>query len=67
MTEKRLLVIDDEPAISEIVRMPAEGTAFEVRVANRPDEFARVYEDFTPTVLILDLVMPEVDDVELAH
>ena len=67
MTDKRLLVIDDEPAISEIVRAVAEGMDFEVRTAARADEFVEIYEDFQPTVVILDLVMPEVDGVELAQ
>ncbi len=67
MADKRLLMIDDEPAISEVVRRVAEGMDYEVRVATRADEFARLYEDFAPTVVVLDLVMPEVDGVELAH
>lgn len=67
MSDNRLLVIDDEPAITEVVRKVAEGMDFDVRVATRADEFARLYEEFEPTVVILDLVMPEVDGVELAH
>lgn len=67
MSDKRLLVIDDEPAISEVVRAVAQGMDFEVRIAERADEFVEIYEDFHPTVVILDLVMPEVDGVELAQ
>jgi CheY-like chemotaxis protein len=67
LSEKRLLVIDDDPAIMDIVRRVAEGLDFEVRTTARADEFAEIYESFQPTVVILDLVMPEVDGVELAH
>ncbi|MGE0651378.1 MAG: response regulator [Alphaproteobacteria bacterium] len=67
LSEKRLLVIDDDPDIMDIVRRIAEGLDFEVRTTARADEFAEIYESFQPTVVILDLVMPEVDGVELAH
>ena len=67
LSEKRLLVIDDDPAISEIVRAVAEGLDFDVRTTERADEFADIYEEFQPNVVILDLVMPEVDGIELAQ
>ncbi|MFM2128477.1 MAG: hypothetical protein RL477_23 [Pseudomonadota bacterium] len=67
MSDKRLLIIDDDPAIAEIVCTIAEGQGFEVRFTERADEFADLYESFRPTVVILDLVMPEVDGIELAQ
>jgi CheY-like chemotaxis protein len=67
LSAKRLLVIDDDPAIMDIVRRVAEGLGFDVRTTVRADEFAEIYESFKPTVVVLDLVMPEVDGVELAH
>jgi two-component system OmpR family response regulator len=67
LAEKRLLVIDDDPAISQIVGAVAEGLGFEVRTTERADEFAEIYEEFQPGAVILDLVMPEVDGIELAQ
>jgi len=67
LSVKRLLVIDDDPAISQIVGAVAEGLGFEVRTTERADEFAEIYEEFQPGVVILDLVMPEVDGIELAQ
>ena len=67
MTEKRRLIIDDDPAIAEVVRAVAEGQGFEVRFTDRADEFADIYESFLPTIVMLDLVMPEVDGIELAQ
>ncbi len=67
LSTKRLLVIDDDPAISQIVGAVAEGLGFEVRTTERADEFAEIYEEFQPGVVILDLVMPEVDGIELAQ
>jgi len=67
LSVKRLLVIDDDPAISQIFGAVAEGLGFEVRTTERADEFAEIYEEFQPGVVILDLVMPEVDGIELAQ
>ena len=67
LSSKRLLVIDDDPAISQIVGAVAEGLGFEVRTTERADEFAEIYEEFQPGIVILDLVMPEVDGIELAQ
>jgi CheY-like chemotaxis protein len=61
------LVIDDDPAIGEMVSAVAEGLRFEVRATVQADEFAEIYEEFQPTVVVLDLVMPEVDGIELAQ
>ncbi len=67
MNSKRLLAIDDEPDFMEIVRTVAEGLGYEVKITDKADEFAEIYESFDPNVIVLDLVMPEVDGVELAH
>ncbi|MEE8139969.1 MAG: response regulator [Alphaproteobacteria bacterium] len=67
MNSKRLLAIDDEPEFMEIVRTVAEGLGYEVKITNEADEFAEIYESFDPDVIVLDLVMPEVDGVELAY
>ena len=50
MSDRRLLIIDDDPAIAEIVRAVAEGLEYEVRFTERADEFADLYETFRPTI-----------------
>ena len=64
---KKLLVIDDEPAFGGFVKEVAEGLGYEVRVTSKADEFAEAYESFDPTVIVLDVVMPEVDGIELVQ
>ena len=67
MSGKRLLAIDDEPDFMEIVRTVAEELGYEVKITDKADQFAEVYETLDPDVIVLDLVMPEVDGVELAQ
>jgi DNA-binding NtrC family response regulator len=61
----RLLVIDDEPDIARYIGLVAEELGYEVRVTTDPEVFKRDYDELKPTVIILDVVMPEVDGIEL--
>ncbi len=67
MTDKRLLVVDDEPEFGEFVRKVAAGAGFEVEVTSDAAAFKKVYDAFDPTVIVLDVVMPEVDGMELVQ
>ena len=65
MTAKRLLVIDDEPDFGEFVRNVAVGAGFVVEVTSDAAAFKKVCVAFDPTVIVLDIVMPEVEGIEL--
>jgi len=62
---KRLLVIDDEPAFGAFVKTVAEGEGFAVEVTTRADEFRDALARFGPTVIALDVVMPDVEGIEM--
>ena len=61
----RLLVVDDQPDILDFVGQVAEAIGFDVRLANNAQEFRDSLHEFKPTLLILDLQMPQTDGVEL--
>ncbi len=65
MMTRKLLVIDDEPDIARFIGQVAEGLGYECRTTTDPEEFRRSYAEFQPDVVILDVVMPEVDGIEL--
>ncbi len=65
MNQQRLLVIDDEPGFGAFVQQVAEGESFTVRVTTRADEFKEALATFRPTVIALDVVMPDVEGIEL--
>jgi DNA-binding response OmpR family regulator len=65
MPDKRLLVCDDEPDFAEFVRAVAEPLGYEVRIVTRSARFSDAYESFGPSVVLLDMVMPEVDGTEI--
>ena len=65
MTANRLLVVDDEPEICDFIREVAEENGFGVAIAENYDQFRAAYRSLDPTLVVLDLHMPEVDGIEL--
>ncbi len=62
---KRLLLVDDEPGMTDFIEAVAEGESFEVRTSNRPTDFKESFRKYPPDAIILDLAMPGIDGVEL--
>lgn len=67
MASKRLLVIDDEPEFCNFVREVAEGVGYDVTIATGADEFRYAYGQQEPSVVVVDVVMPDVDGIELVN
>lgn len=66
MTEHdRLLIVDDEAAIRLQFRAIAEALGYEVAEAEDGDQFTRLYAQFKPNLVLLDLTMPDGDGIEL--
>lgn len=67
MTERRLLIIDDEPDFCAFVREVAERLGFAVTATSDADEFKSSFDGARPDVIVLDVVMPQVDGIELVQ
>lgn len=65
MHPNRLLVVDDEPDIRDFIKEVAEEIGFEVAEAESQAQVQTALRSLSPTVIVLDLMMPEVDGVEL--
>jgi two-component system, OmpR family, KDP operon response regulator KdpE len=63
----RILVIDDEPQITRVLRAALGARAYDVRTANDPEEGLRIFHDWPPDLVITDLVMPGMSGVELCR
>ena len=63
----RILVIDDEPQITRVLRAPLSAQGYDVRTANDPDEGLRLFRDWAPDLVITDLMMPGMSGVEVTR
>lgn len=61
----RVLVVDDEPNIVELLNVSLKFQGFEVATANSGIEALEVAEEFEPDAFILDVMMPGMDGFEL--
>ena len=64
---KRLLVVDDEPAFCRFVRNVAQELDFTVEMAVSGEEFKTIYTLFQPTTIVMDIVMPDIEGVDLTQ
>ena len=56
---KRILVIDDDPAINESVRLALEASGYEVMTARDGSAGLALAERYDPDLIILDMMMPK--------
>ena len=60
-----ILVVDDDPSISRLVRLYLEKEGFEVRTAERGDEAVEEFRRLPPDLILLDVMLPGMDGYEV--
>jgi EAL domain-containing protein (putative c-di-GMP-specific phosphodiesterase class I)/ActR/RegA family two-component response regulator len=65
MTGRKLLVLDDDPHIGRMVQLIGESVGLGVRFTTLASEFFELLDDWQPTHILVDLIMPEVDGMEV--
>ncbi|GGE28196.1 response regulator YycF [Streptococcus himalayensis] len=63
---KKILVVDDEKPISDIIKFNMVKEGYEVLTAFNGREALEMFEAERPDILILDLMLPEIDGLEVA-
>ena len=60
----KVLVVDDEEAILELLKYNLEKEGYEVKVANQGSVGVEIAKRFKPDLVLLDIMMPHMDGVE---
>ena len=67
MARERILVIEDEPDIAEVLQYNLEKEGFEVEMARRGDAGLEAVRRDAPDLIVLDLMRPGIDGLELTR
>ncbi len=65
--KKRILVVDDEPQITRVLRTSLAGSGYEVRTADDGHAGLRVAREWQPDLVITDISMPNMNGIELCR
>ena len=65
MDRRRILVVDDEERMVRFIRMNLEHDGFQVGEAFNGKQAIQKIRDFTPDLILLDVMMPDIDGFEV--
>ncbi len=63
----KILVIDDEPEITEIIQAFLDNAGYKVRVENQPQDAVRRAREYDPDLILLDIMMPGTDGYQICN
>jgi len=61
----RVLLVDDEPALTNLLKMALHYEGWDIDVARDGGEALAKYEAFEPDLLVLDIMLPDIDGLEI--
>ncbi|MCL1796469.1 MAG: response regulator transcription factor, partial [Clostridia bacterium] len=63
----RILLVDDDPNITQLVVLYLQKEGYEVQAASRGDEALELFRKNPPNLILLDLMLPGMDGLEVCR
>ncbi|MBF8304338.1 MAG: two component transcriptional regulator, winged helix family [Dehalococcoidia bacterium] len=67
MVKEKILVVDDEPGIVELVRLNLEDNDYQVVTAQDGQRALEAYYSEMPDLIVLDIMMPKMNGFEVCQ
>ena len=67
MENVKILLVDDEQDILEFVKYNLEREGYLIETANNGKDALETAFNFKPELILLDVMMPEMDGIEVCH
>ncbi|MBQ3642333.1 response regulator [bacterium] len=64
---KKILIVDDEPDIIEILKFVLETNGYECITANDGEEGLKLAKEASPNLIILDVMMPKMNGYKISR
>src|SRR6266700_6602089 len=65
--KSRVLIVDDEPQITRVLRTVLTSQGYQVRTAGEGESALSSFNEWRPELVITDLYMPHMDGIELCR
>ena len=63
----KIMVVDDEPEITEIIEAFLDNAGYTVKVENQPTNALPLAREFKPDLILLDIMMPGTDGYQICN
>ncbi len=67
MESSKILIVDDEPDIVDFIKYNLQKEGYDILTASNGEEAIQEAEDGKPDLIILDIMMPKMDGVEVCR
>jgi len=67
MVKEKILVVDDEPGIVELVRLNLEDNDYQVVTAQDGQRALEAYYSEMPDLIVLDIIIPKINGLEVCQ
>ncbi len=64
MKKEKILLVDDEPDIIDLISYNLEKEGYDIKAADNGRDAIQIAKDFLPDLILLDVMMPEMDGIE---
>ena len=61
MAAEKILVVDDDNNICELLRLYLERDGYEVTIANNGGDAVKLFQEISPSLMLLDIMLPVLD------
>ncbi|APM37499.1 response regulator transcription factor [Clostridium kluyveri] len=61
----KILIVDDDENICEVIKMYVESAGYEVQVANDGKSAETTFLEYKPDLVILDIMLPNIDGIDV--
>ncbi|MBO5390092.1 MAG: response regulator transcription factor [Lachnospiraceae bacterium] len=65
MDKQRILIVDDDENIAELISLYLIKECFSTEIANNGKDALRLVETFNPDLILLDIMLPDIDGYEI--
>lgn len=67
MTKGKILVVDDDKNICELLRLYIEKEGYDIEIANNGIEALGKFKEFQPDLIMLDIMLPALDGLQVCR